>query len=257
MGRGILWWIAGFILYGIANSILRELQYEVAIKRERWENLYEELEQEVEAQQELLEEEIESAEEDINYKQISLLHSQSIELADRVYSLLNDSRETLDAMGNAIVNAAKQRKILQQRNREAPYDEKNAIQEEIDGLYELRDDVLIPDKDIVKEQRDSLLRKVRKLNKQTAQLRDLKADLRSEQRQHRKSIKKERCMGNVKFYDQKKQFGFIKTDSCDNDVYVNGKQLRNVEKLKTGDSVTFILIDGDKPWASQVYIQES
>ena len=57
MGRGILWWIAGFILYGIANSILRELQYEVATKRERWENLYEELEQEVEAQQELLEEE--------------------------------------------------------------------------------------------------------------------------------------------------------------------------------------------------------
>ena len=170
--------------------------------------------------------------------------------------MLNDSRETLDAMGNAIVNAAKQRKILQQKKREVSFSEKSKIQEEIDGLHELRDDVLIPDKDIVKEQRDSLLRKVRELNKQTAQLRDLKANLRSKQRQHRKSIKQERCIGSVIFYDKKKQFGFIKTDSCDSDVYVNRKQLRNIDKLKTGDSVSFFLMIGDKPWASQVYIQK-
>jgi len=257
VGKGILWWIAEFILYGIAYSILQDLQYEVAAKRERWENLYESLEREVEEQQDLLEEEIERTEKYVSFKQISLLHSQSIELADRVYSLLEDSRETLNAMGNAIVNAAKQRKILQQKKREASYSEKASIQEEIDGLIELRDDILIPDKDTVKEQRNSLLRKVKELNKQTAQLRELKNGLRSEERQNRTKTRQIRCHGSVKFYDRKKHFGFIKTDSCNSDVYVNVKQLRNVEILNKGDHVTFILMSSDKPWASQVDVCKS
>lgn len=250
MGKGLLWWLAELILIGIANSILRDLQYEVASKRERWENQYEELEQEVVAQQLVLEDEIFSAQEDVSFHEIRALHSQSVELADRVYSLLGDSRETLDAMGNAIVDAAKQRKILQQRRKEVAYGDRQSIQDEIEGLIELRDDILIPDKDTVKEQRNSLLQKVQSLNKQTAMLRDMKEEIRLEEKETKK--KKRRATGVVKFYNSEKQFGFIKSDSSERDVYVNVKQLQNTNSLKAGDHVTFVIMSGEKPWASQV-----
>jgi hypothetical protein len=101
-----------------------------------------------------------------------VLHRTSAELADHTYKNLNGARKTLDAMGNAIVETAQKRKEFEQRKRQAPNQEREQLEKEILSLHKLRDEILIPDKDKVKGERDQLLAKVQTLNKQTAELRD-------------------------------------------------------------------------------------
>lgn len=252
-----MWWVIGFVIggiIGIANEILKSLQKEVAVERKRWEDSYQQTLQEVRKQQSYIEKQIKTNQNILKYKELSVLHSASIKIADTTYNLLQGARKTLDAMGRAIVNTAKQRKHLEQRKRQASFWGKGDLEKQIVSLQKLRDQILIPDKDKVKTQRDRLSSEVKKLNKQTAELRDLKEIIRKQNKEIKEYNHLESYVnGVVKWYDQNRGFGFISYNLGKSEIYFNQKQIQGESFLNEGDQVRFVIKKGnDKPWAKGV-----
>lgn len=265
-----MWWIIGLVIagiFGIAQKILESLQQEVAVERKRWEDSYQQVEREVQQQQRIIEQKLRTSIELLQYQEVASLHSASIKLADTTHSLLQGSRKTLDAMGRAIVETAKQRKALEQRKRESFFG-RGELEKQILALHKLRDEILVPDKDKVKAQRDRLLYEVQRLNRQTAELRELKKQISErnqrvaliahQERENKRLVKVQQqqleswVMGTVNWYDEQKGFGFITPNAGGSDVYVNSKQLRGITSLSKGDQVKFVLRSGDRPWAANV-----
>lgn len=282
-----MWWIVGLAIvgiFGIAQVILDSLREEVARERKQWEESYQTLEAEVRQYQRLLDQKLKVTQSAYNCQELIDLHHVSTKAANSTYSLLEGSRKTLDAMGRAIVNAAKQRKQLERRKRNAWPWEAAKLEKEIRSLHKLRDEILIPDKDKVKAQRNRLLGEVRRLNKQTAQLRDMirdhcgsqgvawynalmkRTEIRRENRERAKAglpplplpssrsrLPESRVRGKVKWYDRTKGFGFIIPDTGQQDVYVGQKNLQGISYLNKGDRVEFVIRKGAKgPWAAKV-----
>lgn len=170
-----MWWVLSAIagIFGAAQVILDALRKEAARERQQWENDYKKREAEIQKAQR----EIESTLSKKfwgrpNVKELELLRATSAKLADLTYKDLTGARKTLDAMGNAIVQTARKRKEFEEQKRHAPPQKREQLEKEIRSLHKLRDEMLIPDKDKVKGERDHLLAKVQMLNRQTAQLRD-------------------------------------------------------------------------------------
>ncbi len=249
-----MWWVIGFVIggiIGIANEILKSLQKEVAVERKRWEDSYQQILQEVRKQQSHIEKQIKTNRNILKYKELSVLHSASIKTADTTYNLLQGARKTLDAMGRAIVDTAKQRKLLEQRKRRASFWEKGNLEKQIVSLQKLRDQILIPDKDKVKAQRDRLSSEVKKLNKQTAEIRNLKEIIRIRNKEVREL--ESYVNGVVKWYEQNRGFGFISYNFGNSEIYFNEKQIQGEPFLNKDDQVKFIIKKGnDKPWAKGV-----
>jgi hypothetical protein len=134
-----VWWIIGIAIigiYGIAQSILESLQKEVAVERKKWEDTYKQVEREVKQQQRIIEQKIHVSNNILNYQEISSLHAASIKVADITYALLQGARKTLDAMGRAIVEAAKQRKVLEHRKHNSMFG-RNEMEKQIVALHKL------------------------------------------------------------------------------------------------------------------------
>jgi len=253
-----MWWIVGLVIgiIGIADEILKSLQQEVAVERKRWEDSYQQVLKEIIRQQSVIEQKLRENRALLKYAEISDLHSASIKLADLTHSLFEGSRKTLDAMGRAIVNTAVQRKTLEQRKRSSYLWEKDNFEKQIVSLHKLRDEILIPDKNKVKTQRDNLLAEVRRLNKQTAELRDLKKTIRDKNsfiREQEKILNIQKYhSGVIKIYKETEGFGFISPNNGGSDIYLNKKHIRGSVDIKKGDTVQFVLREGDKPWADSV-----
>lgn len=282
-----MWWIIGFIIagiFGIAQAILDALRSEVAVERQRWETSFQQTEAEVIKYQRLLDTQIATAQWTYDFAKLSELHFASQRVADATHGLLNDAWKTLDAMGRAIVSAAQQRKILEQRKQTAWPWEAGKLEAEIQSLHKLRDDILLPDKDRVKAERDRLHAERERLNQQTGMLRDMIRDrcgpqgrewynaliARTEIRQINRERAKQgltplpmpgtqprqleaRIGGTVKWYDSAKGFGFIAPDSGGPDVHVSQKNLQGIASLRQGDRVEFVAKQGGKgPWAASV-----
>jgi CspA family cold shock protein len=98
----------------------------------------------------------------------------------------------------------------------------------------------------VKAQRDHLLNEVRSLNRQTAELREIKKKIRQENRLENWSF------GEVKWFDQQKGYGFITQNNNRGEIYFNKRQLKGVNVLYQGDQVKFVIRQGDRPWAAKV-----
>lgn len=243
-----MWWLIGLAIvgiFGIAQTILESLQQEVAFERKKWEDNYQQVEKSVKQQQQIIERELQRSIETLQYSQLCSLHSASIKIADTTYGLLQGSRKTLDAMNRAIVEAAKQRKILEVRKHKAVWGGGN-LEKQIIALHRLRDEILIPDKNRVKAQRDTLLQEVHKLNRQTADLRELKKRF-----SNTKQIESW-AYGIVKWYDSHKGFGFISQLNSEQEIYFNKKQVTSSITLNQGEKVKFILKIADRPWAERI-----
>ena len=271
-----MWWIIGFIIagiYGIAQTILDSLRQEVAVERQKWETSYRRIEQDVISQQRMLAHELQKAQDENSFERLRNLHTTSRKIADVTFDILTGARKTLDAMGRAIVSAAQQRKILEQRKRAtwSPF-RSVELEKEIQALHKLRNEVLVPDKDKVKSDRDRINIELKRLNQQTATLRDMIRDRcgpkgkqwysglmeRTERRRlglpidHQQYQIEQKTNGIVKFFDNKKGFGFI-TASNGDDVYISQSNLKNVSELAKGDRVEFLMRDGDRgKWAAKV-----
>jgi cold shock CspA family protein len=282
-----MWWLLRVIagIFGIAAAILDLLRSEVGTERQRWETSFNQTEAEVIKYQQILNEQLAVAQQIYDFKKLTNLHFASIKVADSTHKLMHDAYKTLDAMGRAIVYAAKQRDGLVARRRHAKFWETGKIDAEIQSLYKLRNEILIPDKDRVKAERTRLHEEVKRLNNQTAQLRDMirercgrKGDewyqalmARTQIRQQNKEREKlglpplpipqsnlrltaEHEAGIVDWYDSNRAFGFILSDIQGDKLHVSKKNLINVTTLRKGDRVEFIRKPGKEkgPWAAHV-----
>lgn len=178
------WWVKVAIIgiFGIANGFLEALRREVARERQQWEADYNRLEALVLQYQRDISQERRKSKKATDIARLTVLHRSSRQLADQTYQTLEGARRTLDAMGNTIVQIAQSRKELELRKRSAPFHQKPELEKEIMSLHKLRDEILIPDKDKVKAQRDHLSAQLRMLNMETGHLRDEIDALRGQKR---------------------------------------------------------------------------
>jgi len=274
----MIWWLAAAFtlgVLGVANAILKRLQQTATVERKRWQNEYQQLENELLHYERQIQQKIRQAQHTVDFHQLTQLHYESMKVANRAYMLLADARVALDALGIAIRDAGREKNRLIAEKRQAwnPF-RKQQLEQEIVALIELRTQ-LFPDKDQLKAQRDRFHTEVKRLNAQTHALKIAIRDRcgpqgqdwyeRLEKRTERKKLglppdpsltggKKHlpevRVRGVVKWYDASKGFGFIIPADGGGDIYVGRKNLRGVRSLQEGDMVEFSVRQGNQgPWA--------
>jgi CspA family cold shock protein len=59
--------------------------------------------------------------------------------------------------------------------------------------------------------------------------------------------------GHVKWFDNRKGFGFLRCDACDEDIFIHYSNIEGdgFKALEDGEPVRFELIRGDKGWHAQ------
>jgi hypothetical protein len=180
-----MWWLVNVALVGIvgaAKVILDALRREAARERKAWEDEAKKIDDLVQKQSREIERVQRQSLKAADIARLTALHQESHQLGDRAYRSLEGARKTLDAMGKAIVETAQARKTIEERKRNASGPQRIELEQEIRSLHKLRDEILTPDKDKVKAERDRILANVRTLNAQTARLRDTLNQLRGPRR---------------------------------------------------------------------------
>jgi hypothetical protein len=165
-----MWWLIPVGIGLAAAAIYSALQEEAYESRYRWEQQYHEVERTIEEHRQNIESHLYEARLICDFYQLIDLHYSSIKVADQAYMLLRDARRSLDAIGQALVNAKKQiAELSEERKKVKGKKERELIQEEIDGLRNLRRS-LFPDKDKIKSEREHLQQEVARFNNITHQL---------------------------------------------------------------------------------------
>jgi len=174
-------WFSGAFagsLFGAARRIFDALLAPASRARADWERQYVAAEAAVAAQLQQLEEHARASYRALTVAELTRLHSQSKQAADLAYGALKLAQSALDAMGTSIVETARQRQALERRARTLRGAAHASVQREINGLHQLRDAHLVPDKDRVKRQRNLLRAELDRLNRRTGELRDQRNRLR-------------------------------------------------------------------------------
>jgi transposase-like protein len=168
-----MWWLVSAIagIFGVAKAILDALRRQAAKERKQWEDSHRRIAVELEKVEREVAQENRRPKRSGDVQRLATLHRKSANLADDAYKALQGARTTLDALGEAIVKTAVERQAIEQRKRSAPPADKASMEQEIVSLHKLRDEILVPDKDKVKADRDDLKRKLDTLNMATGQLR--------------------------------------------------------------------------------------
>lgn len=201
---------------GTASRLLTNLVGRAGTERDRWASEYQAISQQAEALNRSIELQVANNQEAVTYARASQLHRESIQVADSAHAAFRNAHAALDALSEAIVETAKQRKRLEDlKRRTASTLERQALQAEIEDMHRLRDEILIPDKDRVKAQKNHLLAEVRRLNMRTAGLRDI--------RRQRLAIEAPPTRATVKWYSPEKGYGFVTTSM--GDAYLSSKVL--------------------------------
>ncbi|NMC60287.1 MAG: cold shock domain-containing protein [Candidatus Methanofastidiosa archaeon] len=199
-------------------------------------------------------------------------------IANQAYDLLKDSRIALNAIGNAIVETAKEKEIIIKKKRNTyNYITKEKYEEEIINLKKLRDG-LTADKNILKSQRDIFEYQVKSFNARTHSLKIAIRDRcgskgsdwysRLEARTHAKRLglpipqnqlskdkdNKVESYGIVKWFNREKGFGFIISSNEHDNIYFNKKNIIDRSYLDSGDRVCFIIEQSNpqRLWARNV-----
>lgn len=285
----MIWWlIVGIIggVIGVANAILNRLRNTAAKQRQRWANEYQAVERQIQQYDRQIQYKLQEAQYTVDFHVLTNLHFESMKIADHAYELLKDSRVALDAIGNAIVEAAKEKNRLIAEKRSLPSysSRKPQLEQEIGALVELGNQ-LYPDKDQLKTQRDHFHNQVAQFNARTHTLKlairdrcgergqdwfrrlEARTSIREENRRRQlaglpllsmpESIKSppklnqrprlvQKTRGTVKWFDAQKGFGFITPDDGQPDIHVNRNNLVNAKELAKNDRVEFERMQGDK-----------
>jgi len=273
------WWLIANGIIGIADVILNHLQATAAQERQRWENEYKVVETQI--QQKLQEDQY-----TVDFQVLTNLHFESMKIAGHAHGLLEDSRIALKAIGEAIVETAKEKNRLIAEKRSISFNQSraNALEQEINALIGLNNH-LIPDKDQIKIQRDHFESQVTEFNSRTHTLKLAIRDRCGEKGQDwykrleaRRSINQlnrdraaeglpllpmpestksprkpkqtprvfPKIRGTVKWFDPSKGFGFIIPDDRRPDVHVNKKNLSGIYSLQQDDRVEFERMIGNR-----------
>lgn len=170
-----MWWL--IVPAGIAAlTILNALNNEAGRQRKNWQEKHEEIVRLIQAHEEELRDHLQSACAAYNFNALIELHYSSFKVANQAYSLLEDARTSLGAITISIINARQQSDKLQAALRSASSGtRKSEIREEINGLSDLLND-LKRDENQINSERKFMLSEVKRLNIQTAQLKELIRD---------------------------------------------------------------------------------
>lgn len=213
------WFGAAFAdaLVGAARRIFDRVLAPARRARQDWQTQYVVAERAVAQQRMVVEQRIVQSQRTLTLAEATVLHRQSAQAADLAHEAFKMAHLALDALGESIVETAKQRKMLEQRARGSTGLTRREYQAEIDSLHRLRDQFLVPDKDRVKAEKNRLLAEVRRLNSATAQLREIKAD-------HRRALPAVRVPASVKWFDLSRGFGFLLLNDG-RELYVSARQV--------------------------------
>lgn len=282
----MIWWlIAGVIggAIGIANKILGNLKRKAAKERQRWENEYRTVERQVQQYDRQIQQKLREAQHTVDFHKLTNLHFESMKVADHAYSLLKDARVATDAIGMAIVEAAKEKnRLIAQKRSTSMWNQgrKNELEQEISALQQLGSQ-LYPDKDQLVKQRNDFYAQVKEFNARTHSLKLAindrcgeqgrnwykRLEVRTENRRRKASgqrllvepkkynarPKPKKTRGTVKWFNTQKGFGFIAPDDGSKDVHVNKKNLKGMSSLQQNQRVEFEKMRGDRgPWARNV-----
>jgi cold shock CspA family protein len=236
-------WFSGSFadkLFGAARRIFDSVLGPAVRARADWERQYITAEAAIAEQHRAIDIRISDHNRTLSLAEITALHSQSKYAADLAHGALLLARRSLDALGLSIVETARQRQALERRAASAWGATRATLQHEINSLHQLRDIYLIPDKDRVKAERDRLLSEVRRLNKRTAEFRDIK-----NQHSHARALNIGRMhselpaareRATVKFFNSAREFGFlIFTDG--REIYFNSNNVTQGTPLHPGATV--------------------
>jgi hypothetical protein len=158
------------IAVGAASIALLWLANEAGEKKKNWENNYQQYKNDLESFNEIVESKIKSANEYIDFEEYIQLHYQSFSVANEKKVLLDDARDSLKAIGQTIV-MLKENKIEIEKNisKEKNITKLNDLKEELKSVKNTRK-ILFDDQDILKEQKDSLSKTLKKFNLNTREL---------------------------------------------------------------------------------------
>lgn len=164
-----MWWVAIPVAVG-AWGLWKHFDDSAKAARVRWQNEHRNVKKTIKEHQRNIKQNIEKAQKSYNFHLLTDLHFSSMKVANHAYSLLNDSKTTLDAMGKMLVDAKKKRnELYKEKKNTQDKNRKKDIQKEIQLINDLRSQIF-PDKDNVKQQRKDMLEEVKKLNHQTRNL---------------------------------------------------------------------------------------
>lgn len=278
----MIWWlIAGVIggVIGVANAILKRLRNTAAKERQRWATEYQVVERQVQQYDQQIQRKLQEAQYTLDFQVLTNLHFESMKIADHAYGLLKDSRIALDAIGDAIVETAKEKNRLIAEKRSIFFNpgRARALEQEISALVDLNHH-LIPDKDQIKAQRDNFYHQVKQFNSRTHTLKlairdrcgekgrdwynrletrivinqqnralaaaglpllPMPESTKSPQQAKSAQLVIPKTRGTVKWFDSNKGFGYIIPDDKQQDVYINKKCLVGCSSLNQNDRVEF------------------
>lgn len=284
----MIWWlITGVIgVLGVANAILSRLRKTAARERQRWEDEYKNVEQQIHQYDQQIQQKIRSAQSSTDFHVLTNLHFESQKVADHAKDLLDDAKKAVRAIGNSIYEIGKEKsRLIAQKRSTWNRAKANELEQEISALVELNRR-LFNDKAQLETQRDSFGNQVTEFNMRTHSLKLSIRDRcgtkgqdwykRLEKRTEVRKVNRERAkmglaplpmpdskpllpkpqpkiMGTVKWFNKDKEFGFITPDDGKQDLHVHLNNLIGIKTIKENDRVEFIRMKGEKgPWAKEV-----
>ena len=226
-------------LSGIAHQLLQGLIGKAGRERDRWARQYLSYETQIAEVHQEIRAASASVSHALSYAQAEVLHSRTVATADSVYASFTIAHKALDAIGETIVETAKQRKRLEIRARSQTGNERRTTENQIKQLQHLRDDILIPDKDRIRDEKNRLLRRVHELNMEAGRLRDLKARIRVRELPARTSthyaLPAPSVLATVKWFNPAEGYGFVSTPH--GDAYLSAKVVPTGMNLPSNSTV--------------------
>jgi cold shock CspA family protein len=224
------WFLGSFAdrLFGAARSIFERFLAPAKQARADWQHQYAAAETAIIAQIDYIDSKVQAHYQSLSLAEATALHSQSVQAADLAHQAFKLAHRALDALGESIIETARQRKALERRARTAHGVVRMELQREIDSLHQLRDLYLVPDKDRVKAEKNRLLAEVRRLNMKTAQLRDIKAD--------HHALESSMIQATVKWFNSVSGYGFL-VIAGGREVYANASVVPRGLILREGMTV--------------------
>ncbi len=110
-----MWWLAIPVAVGVAAYLIDELNEEVGDVRQRWENKKEEVERDLNWHKQNIENHLQQAKNDCDFYELVNVHYSSVKVADEAYKLLMGARDSINAVGQALGKAKRERDNLKKQ----------------------------------------------------------------------------------------------------------------------------------------------
>jgi hypothetical protein len=158
------------IAVGAASIALLWLADKAGEKKKNWEENYQQYKNDLELFNEIIENKVRSVNEYVDFKEYIQLHYQSFSIANEKKVLLDDARDSLKAIAQTIMMLKKDKDEIEMRIlKEKNSIKANELKEELKSVKNTRK-TLFNDQDILKKQRDSLSKTLKKFNSNTREL---------------------------------------------------------------------------------------